>query len=758
MDTANQEELVEIRDTVRGLVDEWLAEGKFTPSCDSWLRHYDLNFTRAMADRGLIGISWPKEYGGGGRSGLARLVVTEELLHAGAPVAAHWIADRQIGPSILQHGSSVAKEKYLRGIASGEVTFCLGMSETEAGSDLASVRTTASRTDGGWSITGRKIWTSQAHRSSHAYVLARTSKGGSKHEGLTEFIVDMSDPGVEVRPIYDLRGEHHFNEVTFESVPVADDHVLGEVGGGWKQVTAQLSLERGGIERVLSTYPLLASALEAQEAAGNLGPAAEASTGDILARAATLRAMAFDVATAIDEGQAPIYEAAMLKDLGTLLERDVNEFARLLLDTEADPLADDATGLLAQGILAAPGFTIRGGTTEVLRTLVARGVSGVAGAGSRSTPRDDNELRDVVDEVLAGQGEEPRDTLPKMWGMIRDLGWTAVGISEENGGEGGDIRDVATIVEGLGRHSVSVPVAETILARRVLAAAGHHIDMSSDVLSIAVPGPSEAVELTVDGGRTLLNGAVARIAWGRAAGHIVVLACDKDGHDRAVVLPTDSAGMQWTPGQNLAGEPRDSLVLDDVQVPDTAILHGAPSSFEVVTEAALLRSAALTGALETAMAKTVEHVTTREQFGRPLIRFQAVASLLASLASEHQCAKVALIRAVTAAAGRQPDAWTRIATARVMAGRGATEGARIAHQLHAAMGVTREHPLHLTTRRLWSWRDEFGTQRSWATQLGSRLAKAGSDARWRWVTEQQATTPVGATDAANASPADKEQS
>lgn len=149
MKPATKEDLVEVRDTVRALVEEWLTAGKFTPSCDSWLRHYDLSFTKAMAGRGLIGISWPQEFGGGGRSGLARLVVTEELLRAGAPVAAHWMADRQIGPSILQHGSRVAKERYLPGITSGEVTFCLGMSETESGSDLASVRTTAIRTEGG---------------------------------------------------------------------------------------------------------------------------------------------------------------------------------------------------------------------------------------------------------------------------------------------------------------------------------------------------------------------------------------------------------------------------------------------------------------------------------------------------------------------------------------------------------------------------------------------------------------------------------
>ena len=424
MDPHSAGELADVRAIVRGLVEEWLAAKRFTPSCDAWLRHYDLEFTKAMADRGLIGISWPKEYGGAARSGLARLVVTEELLRAGAPVAAHWIADRQIGPSILQHGAPAAKDFYLPRIARGEVTFCLGMSETESGSDLASVRTTATRTAGGWSLTGRKIWTSQAHRSTHAYVLARTSRGESKHEGLTEFIIDMSHPGVEVRPIYDLRGEHHFNEVTFDAVPVADDHVLGEVGAGWAQVTAQLSLERGGVERVMSTFPLLAVAIEDLRRREVPGHAVE--TGEILARLTVLRAMAFDVASEIDAGRAPVYEAAMLKDLGTIFEREVNEYARAVLDREPDPAGDEDMGLLAQGILAAPGFTIRGGTTEVLRTLVARGVTSDRRAAGARGEGDLAELREVVDNVLAGQGGEPGDTPPKLWDVIRDLGWTRV--------------------------------------------------------------------------------------------------------------------------------------------------------------------------------------------------------------------------------------------------------------------------------------------------------------------------------------------
>ena len=364
--------ITSVRGEVAGLVRAWLDAGRFEPSCDAWLRHYDLDFSRELGARGLIGTTWPTELGGRGLSGAARLVVTEELLRHGAPVAAHWIADRQIGPSILRHGSEVAKQKYLPGIVAGQITFCLGMSEPGSGSDLASVATRAVRVEGGWQITGQKIWTSQGHRSTHAYVLARTSTGESKHEGLSEFIVDMSVPGVTVRPIYDLRGEHHFNEVFFDGVVVDDDHVIGEIGNGWDQVTAQLSLERGGIERVLSTYPLMSATLEELRGRADVEAGDARLVGETMARFATLRAMARDITVEIDAGRAPIVEAAMLKILGTSLEGHVNEVARTLLAAETDPDAAGATGLLAQGVQAAPGFTIRGGTTEVLHTIIAR--------------------------------------------------------------------------------------------------------------------------------------------------------------------------------------------------------------------------------------------------------------------------------------------------------------------------------------------------------------------------------------------------
>lgn len=361
-----QQELRRLRHEVRDLVAQWRSATGHQVQCDAWLRGFDRAFTQELADRGWIGMTWPRRFGGAERTHLERLVVTEELLRAGAPVAAHWIADRQIGPSLLRHGTPSLQEEILPRIASGEFVFCLGMSEPEAGSDLAAARTTATPTTDGWSLSGRKIWTSHAHRANHAYVLARTNRTDVKHEGLTEFIVDMTTPGIGVSPIRDLTGDHHFNEVTFTDVAVPDHRVIGTVGNGWRQVTEQLAFERGGPERVLSTYPLLAALLADPERRHDEGALRE--LGTITAQLSTLRWLYRSVAVALDEGRASTRESAISKYLGTRFENELIECARRL----APMCGPEVARLRDQALLASPGFGIRGGASDVLLSIIAK--------------------------------------------------------------------------------------------------------------------------------------------------------------------------------------------------------------------------------------------------------------------------------------------------------------------------------------------------------------------------------------------------
>lgn len=365
-----------LRIQVREFLDLERAAEAWQPRVDSWLTGWDARFTKELANRGWLGMTIPKEYGGHGGSALERYVITEELLAAGAPVAAHWVADRQIAPSLLRFGTDEQRKRFLPGIAAGEVFFAIGMSEPDAGSDLASVRTKAEKVSGGWELTGTKVWTSGAHHAHAFFVLARTSAkdDANRHAGLSQLIVQLDSPGVTVRPILLLTGAHHFNEVVLERVFVPDDMVFGEVGQGWHQVTSELAFERSGPERYLSTFPLLAAILD-EVRGSEFDPGQQRELGRLMARCWTLRRMSVGIAGALDNGHAPELAAAVMKDLGTRFEGDVIDAARLLTTVAPDPRAETGYArLFADAVLHAPGFTLRGGTSEILRGIVARGL------------------------------------------------------------------------------------------------------------------------------------------------------------------------------------------------------------------------------------------------------------------------------------------------------------------------------------------------------------------------------------------------
>ncbi len=364
--------LTELRLEVRAFLADQVAAGAFVPHVDTWLTRWDRGFTRELGRRGWLGMVIPTEYGGQGRTYLERFVITEELLVVGAPVAAHWIAERQIGPSLLRYGTEEQKQAFLPGISRGEVVFGIGMSEPDSGSDLASVRTRAERVEGGWRLTGTKVWTSGAHEADAFFALARSAPldPAHRHEGLSQFIVDLRAAGVTIRPIISMGGDHHFNEVHLDGVFVPDDRVLGEVGGGWAQVTSELAYERSGPERVLSTFQLLAAAAQAMDE-GRLPT--DPGLGRHVARVAALHHMSFAVSTALENHQDADTAAAVVKVLGTTGEGDIVDYVDTLT-ASGWALDDELDTLLHAAILQRPGFTLRGGTNEILRGVIARGL------------------------------------------------------------------------------------------------------------------------------------------------------------------------------------------------------------------------------------------------------------------------------------------------------------------------------------------------------------------------------------------------
>jgi alkylation response protein AidB-like acyl-CoA dehydrogenase len=364
----------ELRHSVREFLALQQSRSTFAPACDAWLTGWSPAFSRALGERGWIGTTWPKRYGGHDYSVIERYVIIEELLAAGAPVAAHWIADRQVGPLLLRYGTEEQRHELLPRIARGECFFAIGMSEPDAGSDLAAIRTSARQVKDGWCLNGRKLWTSGAHQAHWSIVLCRTSSATEqRHAGMSQLLVDLAAPGVTIRPIRLLTGEHHFNEVIFDDVFVPDNRIVGEAGNGWVQVMTELAYERSGPERFLSTYPLFTELMRVVDDSPDAR--VQEKVGHLVARLWTVRSMSLAVAGMLDAGQIPGTQAALVKDMGTRFERDLIEVARSIVATEPSASADRPFGrLLAQAILQSPGFTLRGGTNEILRGVIARGL------------------------------------------------------------------------------------------------------------------------------------------------------------------------------------------------------------------------------------------------------------------------------------------------------------------------------------------------------------------------------------------------
>ena len=364
----------ELRTEVREFIAEQRAAGVFEPQADSWSGGWNPQFSRALGDRGWLGMTLPERYKGHGRTFIERFVVTEELLQAGAPVSAHWVSDRQAGPSLLRYGTDDQKDRYLPRIAAGDIFWAIGMSEPGSGSDLASVQTRATQVEGGWSITGTKLWTSGASSAHVFFVLARSAPldAQHRHEGLSQFHRAARRAGD-----HDLPDPGHGRQRAFRgSAPGRSLHpgqrgYSGKIGSGWEQVTSELGYERSGPERFLSSFLLLSECLRSV-ADGDV--AEDSRLGAALARLYAVHCMSFTVAEALERGEQADVSAAVVKLLGTRLEGDVVDLVDELTDLGSRSLRAEHVRLLRDSLMARPGFTIRGGTVEILRGVVARGL------------------------------------------------------------------------------------------------------------------------------------------------------------------------------------------------------------------------------------------------------------------------------------------------------------------------------------------------------------------------------------------------
>lgn len=382
MDFRLSEEQERFRQEVRDFLEEELRQGTFKPSCDARIVAHSPEFTKKVAKRGWIGLTWPKEYGGQGRSYLDRLILTEELLRYGAPTACHWFADRQIGNTILTFGTEEQKREILPKVAKGEVYLGVGMSEPNAGSDLASLQTRATEVSDGYIIDGQKIWTSGAQYMNYLYLVARTDPAVPKHRGISEFVLETNLPGITIRPLADIVGGHHFAEVFFDAVHVPKKCLIGQKNRGFYQLVQQLDYERSGMERLMDNYPLFEALIKyARETKRNGEPLCQDPL--IRQKLAQLqiefeigRLHIYQVALVMDEGRTPNFEAAMAKVYSTAFEQHLAGTAMEILGPYGQLLAESKLapiqGLAPHCYLMARTYTLQGGTSEILRNIIAQ--------------------------------------------------------------------------------------------------------------------------------------------------------------------------------------------------------------------------------------------------------------------------------------------------------------------------------------------------------------------------------------------------
>lgn len=690
---------------------------------------YSTAVSRALGAAGLVGLSVPQDYGGHERSAIERFIVMEELLAHDVPIHAHYIADRQAAPMILRHGTEQQRQAILPALCRGEIGFSIGLSEPQAGSDLANIQLRASRDGDGWVLNGRKIWTSFAHRNRYTTLLARSEpRDGDRHAGLSQFIVDLGTPGIVIQPIRTLDGNAHFCEVIFDNVWVAADALLGTPGAGWRQVMDELSYERSGPDRYLSSFRALSEFVAWRRTEPHESDA-DRVIGELCARLLGVRLMSLSVAKDLDSTGAPLIESALVKDLGTALEQEiVGSLAQVCEGRVGLPAS--LTSEMESMLLISPSFTLRGGSSAVLRSLAARSIT-PGRFNDWGAADEDVMLISTVQQIvdrLRGEGsssdlEEGDRWNEEMWEALVQSGFAFTDEAVE--AESGQTSAAAVAVGvAVGRTALAMPLVESgpisSWAGRFLG-----IDLPDGVTGFSIGDLGVATDRV--GGAQQVEGRVSSVPWGRHLDQLIVAA--PDGSGGAVAALVDSKHLEVIHcGSNIAGEPRDHLAFDAVDV----VARPTFSDYSLLKErSALLTTARLVGSMQRCCELTVEYTHQREQFGRQLAKFQSVEHDLVRMVEETALSTVMIAAAASfwELHGFESDARRATVTgaAAVAAVRASRLVGAVAHQLHGAIGLTAEYPLHQHSRRLHAWRSELLALEDWRESLGRRVVEGSTD-------------------------------
>jgi len=383
MDFEFTDEQKSFREDIREFVQKELEQGTFIPRQNAWIEGFSKEFSQKMSKRRWIALSWPKEYGGQGRSYMDRLILIEEMLKAKAPIAFHFLADRQVGPALIRFGSDELKREFLPKIINAEISFCLCYSEPDAGSDLASVRTAAVEEGDYFVINGQKVWTTMGHVADFGWLLAKTNLDSNlpKHRSLSEFILDMKAPGVTVQPLINIAGVHSFNEVFLDDVKIPKNHLVGKKDKGFDQIMEQVVYERAGIERLMQNYPVMESLMDYVKTTKRNGrnmredPIVRNELATLEIEFNIGKLLCYNVAWTIDKGKIPTYEASVCKVFCTKYEQRLSDVATRLMGLYGQLLPSSKWapygGVAAESYLWNPSYTLQGGTVEILKNIIA---------------------------------------------------------------------------------------------------------------------------------------------------------------------------------------------------------------------------------------------------------------------------------------------------------------------------------------------------------------------------------------------------
>jgi alkylation response protein AidB-like acyl-CoA dehydrogenase len=367
------------RDEVRA----WLEANRpgAEPDGDESGFQFRRDWQRKLHDNGWAGLSWPKEYGGRGATLVEQAIFNEEIVRAGAPSPANVLGLAMGGPTVIAHGTDEQKERYLEPILSAEEIWCQGFSEPDSGSDLASLKTRAVRDGDEWVVNGQKVWTTLAHHAKWCMLVARTDTDAPKHQGITYFLMDMEQPGVQIRPLVQITGEAEFNELFLEDARIPNENIVGGEGNGWAVAITTLMHERATLAFGLQIQVKIALRQLMEKARTTRANGGMANEDEIVRQrlaqlyieSEVLRLNAYRGLSAIMRNGVPGPEGSLGKWQWSEVNQSLTELA---LDI-AGPRAQLAEDEWTYRFLRARANSIEGGTTEILKNIVAERVLGL---------------------------------------------------------------------------------------------------------------------------------------------------------------------------------------------------------------------------------------------------------------------------------------------------------------------------------------------------------------------------------------------